>query len=81
MITSLILAFIITWLFAVFYPASTTPSTIIIFFVSYCAGMASEIYRSVRNVIKINKLLAKFIKNSLIEVYKEDKEDKEDKNE
>ena len=75
MITSLIVAIITTWLFAVFYPASTTPSTIIIFFVSYCAGMVSEIYNDVKDIKKVNEKLANFIMNSIIEATK--KEDKE----
>ena len=75
MITSLIVALITTWLFAVFYPASTTPSTIIIFFASYCAGMVSEIYNDVKDIKKVNEKLANFIMNSIIEAAK--KEDKE----
>ena len=75
MITSLIVAIAVTWLFAIFYPASTTPSTIIIFFVAYLAGMVSEIYNDVKDIKMINEKLANFIMNSLIEVYKEDKDE------
>lgn len=76
MVTSLIVALVTTWLFAIFYPASTTPSTIIIFFVAYLAGMVSEIYNDVKDIKMINEKLANFIMNSIIEsVKKEDKDE------
>jgi hypothetical protein len=76
MITSLIVALITTWLFAIFYPASTTPSTIIIFFVSYCAGIVSEIYNDVKDIKKMDKAILDFIAKSIIEIVNKDKEDK-----
>lgn len=75
MITSFIVAALTTWMFSIFYPASTTPSTIIIFFVSYSAGMVSEIYNEIHDIKNVNEKLANFIMNSIIEAAK--KEDEE----
>lgn len=75
MITSFIVAALTTWMFSIFYPASTTPSTIIIFFVSYSAGMVSEIYNEIHDIKNVNEKLANFIMNSIIETAKKEDED------